>query len=173
LRAWFGSLTWGEGVMSESWLEIGDEKLDAREVERRVEERLARREAGTVHARPEFDVGQGRPRADLQASDARSEILARWEQDCDLVPAHYEIDWRVPVIGRIHAAVRRVINAEIRRFLFPSLVKQSHLNRAVLRLLRDLEDENAQLRQELAQLYRAVEDLRRDREPDREDGTCG
>ena len=31
--------------MSESWLEIGDEELDAQEIQRRVEERMARRDA--------------------------------------------------------------------------------------------------------------------------------
>jgi hypothetical protein len=155
--------------MSEPWLEIADDKLDAREVERRVEERLAQRDTGARLACPEFDVGDGHSCSDSQLLDERSEILTRWEQDCDLVPAHYEIDWRVPVIGRIHAAVRRVINAEIRRFLLASLVKQSHLNRALLRLVRDLDGENARLRHKVDGLQRAVEDLRRGREWDRED----
>jgi hypothetical protein len=152
--------------MGEPWLEIADKELDASEVRRRVEERLARREMDARQACPELDASQARAQPGSHVSDERSELLARWEQDCDLVPAHYEIDWRVPVLGRIHAAVRRVINAEIRRFLFPSLTRQSHLNRAVLRLLRDLGEENARLRQEVAH-------LRRDREQERQDEPRG
>jgi hypothetical protein len=141
--------------MSESWLEIGDEKLDAREVERRVEERLSRRQSVVPQECPEMEVSLDRAGAAVPARGELSDAVARWLQDCDLVPARYEIDWRVPIIGPIHAAIRRLINAEIRRFLLPSLVKQSHLNRVVLRLLQELEQENVRLRQEVAQLRHA------------------
>ena len=138
--------------MSESWLEIGDEELDAREVQRRVEKRLLDREAEGFEACPELDTDLGRSDTTVSAAREQSGSVARWLNDCDLVPAHYKIDWRVPIIGPIHAAIRRVINAEIRRYLLASLVRQSHLNRSVLRLLQELEQENARLRQDLEQL---------------------
>jgi hypothetical protein len=99
-----------------------------------------------------MEVDLDRAGAAVPARGELSGAVARWLQDCDLVPARYEIDWRVPIIGPIHAAIRRLINAEIRRFLLPSLVKQSHLNRVVLRLLQELEQENVRLCQEMARL---------------------
>jgi hypothetical protein len=86
------------------------------------------------------------------SQETPEERVTRWLQEGDIVPENYVIDWRVPVIGPLHAAVRRVIHAEICRFLLPSLVKQSHLNRAVLQTLSDLCRENARLREELERL---------------------
>ena len=88
------------------------------------------------------------------------ERVSRWLHECDIVPENYVIDWRVPMIGPIHAAIRRVIYAEIRRSVLPALTKQSHLNRAVLQTLSELCQENARLRQEL-------EALRQNQEPER------
>ena len=132
--------------MNESWLEVGDRELDADEIRRRVEERMA--------GRPPGNEGPGceDPALDPDAPDATRDTVSRWLQDCDVVPAHYEIDWRVPVVGRIHAAIRRVIHAEVRRFVLPALEKQGHLNRAMLQALDELGEENARLRCELAQM---------------------
>jgi len=138
--------------MSESWLEIEDKELDAGEIQRRIEARLARRGAEDLRACPGLREALGQADSAAPAEVDPADTVSRWLRDCDLLPARYEIDWRVPIVGPIHAAVRRLINAEIRRFLLPSLVKQSHLNRAVLRLLRALEQENARLRQEVARL---------------------
>jgi hypothetical protein len=132
--------------MSESWLEVGDTELDAGEIRRRVEERMASRPPGDESAGCE-DLA-----LDFDAPDATRDTVSCWLQDCDIVPAHYEIDWRVPVVGRIHAAIRRVIHAEVRRFVLPALEKQGHLNRAMLQALEELEEENARLRRELEQM---------------------
>jgi hypothetical protein len=152
--------------MSESWLEIKDPDLDAQEIERRIEARLARRghdnsstACDDTDLEPGGRVAQQPDRA--QAAQAPAcEAVARWLHEYDIVPSNYVIDWRVPMIGRIHAAVRRVIHAEMRRSVLPALVKQSHLNRAVLQALSVLCEENARLRQELAE-------LRQDREQER------
>ena len=93
-------------------------------------------------------------------------MVSRWLQDCDIVPANYVIDWRVPILGPIHAAVRRVIHAELRRFLLPALEKQSHLNRAVLLALAELCQENARLSSDLEQVRQELAQLRQDSEPD-------
>jgi len=74
------------------------------------------------------------------------------QRDCDIVPRYYVIDWRVPILGPIHALVRRIINAEIRRYLLPALEKQSQLNRQMLRILEDLVKENGCLRREIEEL---------------------
>jgi hypothetical protein len=71
------------------------------------------------------------------------------QRDGDIVPRYYAIEWRIPILGPIHAKVRRIINDEIRRYLMPSLRKQSTLNRQMLRALNDLGQENARLRQEI------------------------
>lgn len=144
--------------MSESWLETRDPELDGSEIERRIEERMAQRVGTNVDAACE-DVPdlQIRARVDTSATnlpslEAPEDRVSRWLQECDIVPENYVIDWRVPIIGPIHAAIRRVIHAEIRRFVLPALVKQSHLNRAVLQTLSELCQENARLREELAEL---------------------
>jgi hypothetical protein len=48
--------------------------------------------------------------------------------------------------------MRRVINAEIRRYLLPMLQKQGYINKRILKTLSRLEQENAALRQELERL---------------------
>jgi hypothetical protein len=145
--------------MTESWLEVGDEALDADEIRRRVEERMA--------ARPPDKESVGCE--DLEpvpdAPDSAGDAISRWLQDCDIVPAHYEIDWRVPVVGRIHAAIRRLIHAEVRRFVLPALQKQSHLNRAMLQALGELGKENARLRREVEALRQSLA-AHRDRQHD-------
>jgi hypothetical protein len=51
----------------------------------------------------------------------------------------------------LHAIVRRVINAEVRRYLTASLEKQSSLNRRMLQVLKELVAENERLSREVAQ----------------------
>lgn len=80
------------------------------------------------------------------------ETVSIRRRDCDIVPRNYVIDWRIPILGPAHALVRRIINDEIRRYLMPSLRKQSNLNRRLLRALRELSRENAELRQEIEKL---------------------
>jgi hypothetical protein len=152
--------------MNESWLEIRDPDLDAQEIERRIGERMARR--GTVASvaacedveqYPGGQVAES-PEAVLPTQEAACDAVARWLQECDIVPDNYVVDWRVPIIGPIHAAIRRVIHAEVRRFLLSALIKQSHLNRALLQAVSQLCEENARLRKELTE-------LRQDRERDR------
>jgi len=152
--------------MSESWLETRDPELDGPEIERRIEARMARRGATDADAVcEELQDLQIRPGADTSAAgvstqETPEERVSRWLHECDIVPENYVIDWRVPMIGPIHAAIRRVIYAEIRRSVLPALTKQSHLNRAVLQTLSELCQENARLRQEL-------EALRQNQEPER------
>jgi hypothetical protein len=149
--------------VSEDWLEVGDERIDAREVMRRVRERMESRDL----SKP------GEEGMDPQsvAEAVRKEVIGEplfdtslyggvsiWDHDCDLVPHDYVIDWRMPVIGPAHALVRRVINDELRRYLARSLDKQSHLNRQVMHVLQALVDENAHLRREIEALWAARED---------------
>jgi hypothetical protein len=151
--------------MSDEWLEIADDVTDVEEIMRRIRERIATRgDAPSVAAAQspeavadslwsemiadpsdEFALGDGK----------RGEPVAIRQRDCDIVPRYYVIDWRVPILGPINAIVRRLINTEIRRYLLPSLEKQSRFNRKVRRVLKDLVRENARLRQELDELRSA------------------
>jgi hypothetical protein len=160
--------------MSEPWLEIADPEIDAREVRRRVRDRM--------QGRRKAPVGEGAPRhgdaarhEDVPAAEDRldpagiaaslyrerfgrvwddpvPDEIAALEYDGDIVPENYVIDWRVPILGPIHAVVRRVIHAEIRRYLLSMLQKQSHLNRRMLQALDALQRENEQLRRALERL---------------------
>jgi hypothetical protein len=92
-----------------------------------------------------------RLRNQMIGSDSDNDLLIR-ERDCDIVPRNYLIDWGVPILGPIHAVVRRLINAEIRRYVLSSLEKQSYLNRQMLRVLNALVEENKRLRREIEEL---------------------
>jgi len=139
---------------NDDWLEIRDPDVDAAEVAERVRERMAARED-----LPQAEGSEKDPRAlvdDLRRQmidrDTNGDGLPIDERDCDVVPRNYVIDWRVPILGPVHALVRRLINAEIRRYLMPALEKQSYLNRQMLRLLDDLLQENKRLVQEIDEL---------------------
>lgn len=141
--------------MKQDWLEIQDENIDAQELMQQIRDRIADRDNAIpdvkdpvaameavreeVIGKPLFDAVLGEP-------------IAIWDQDCEIVPHDYVIDWRVPILGPMNALVRRVINTEICRYLAPSLAKQSHLNRQVLYILQQLVDENARLRQRIEEL---------------------
>jgi hypothetical protein len=135
--------------MRDDWLQVADDRVDEREVMRTVRERLARRSqtAGTEGVEDPAAVVDSLRREMLADDEADGEgsFFIR-ESECDIVPRAYRIDWRVPVLGRLHALVRRIINAEIQRYLLPALQQQSHVNRRVARALQDLSEENARLR---------------------------
>jgi hypothetical protein len=93
------------------------------------------------------------------AGNALTEWIAVWLRDCDVVPRNYRIDWRLPILGPIHAWIRRIINSEVRRYLVPALEKQSFLNRKTLEMLdtllkrqKALSRTNEHLRQEIERL---------------------
>jgi hypothetical protein len=143
--------------VSNEWLEIRDQEISVQEIMQRIRERIGERETS--------DPGTRDTEAESLAEDLYHEMLGQamegtalqrrvrlWRNDCDIVPRHYAIDWRVPVLGPLHALVRRVINAEIRRYLYRSLEKQSHFNRQVLEAVETLARENAALCEEIEAL---------------------
>jgi len=154
--------------MDEQWLEIPGEDSSAQEIMRRVRARIASSTqekpiedgedladedpASVAHILWQEMIG---PQAAHIDRDAGEQIRAR---HCDIVPRDYTIGWRIPILGPIHAMVRRIIHAEIRRYLMPSLEKQSAFNREVMRLLEELVQENERLRQELDALRNSREE---------------
>lgn len=140
--------------MSDDWLEISDDAIDVGEIMQRIHERIARRTSASPSESPAAVAEAlwkemiGEP---IGESASGSRILIR-QRDCDVVPRGYVIDWRTPILGPIHALVRRIINAEIRRYLLPSLEKQSHVNRQMLRVLEGLVEENGRLRRQIEAL---------------------
>lgn len=143
--------------MSDDWLDIADENIDVQEIMRRIRERIAQQEGVAVDETDPAIIAAdlwkemiGNPTDD----SLTGRIAAIRPRDCDIVPRDYVIDWRMPILGPIHAVVRRVINAEIRRYLTPSLGKQSSLNRQLLQMIKDLAQENAELRQKLGEQER-------------------
>jgi SAM-dependent methyltransferase len=73
--------------------------------------------------------------------------------ECDLLSPGYRIDWRTPVVGPAHAALRRQVNAEVRRYVDPALARQTRLNyrltELVQRIVRDHAVEVQRLRDQL------------------------
>ena len=143
--------------MSDDWIEVLDDAINAEEIMQQVRERIARRISVSSPEEAENPVTIAEAlRAEMIGEPADGSVLGKRSpirpHDCDIVPRGYVIDWRIPILGPIHALVRRVINAEIRRYLLPSLEKQSQLNRQMLRVLEDLVRENGRLRQEINEL---------------------
>lgn len=142
--------------MSEDWLEIPDEEIDVAEIMQKIRTRVAQRGDTVTTDTPDPVAVAEALRAEMIGEPTDSSALGRHvsirQNDGDIVPRHYVIDWRIPILGPIHAVVRRVINAEIRRYLSPSLKKQSHFNRKVLRALRALAEENVHLRRQIEEL---------------------
>jgi len=143
--------------MHDNWLEISDDNIDLKAIERQVQARLENwqtRSPSALPAPPEAIAKSlwreiiGDP-SSIDNLDPNTLIQA---QDCDIVPRQYVINWQNPILGPIHALLRRLINAEIRRFLFPSLEKQAFLNRQMVRMLKELTAENKRLRSEIETL---------------------
>ena len=144
--------------MSDTWLEIEDKGIDAEEIVQRIRERIAHRsdKALSNEESPEAVAEALREMISNAERDSDvSENVSIRQRDCDIVPRSYTIDWRIPILGPIHAVVRQVINAEIRRYLLSSLEKQSYFNRQMLRTVERLSQENARLRREIEELGRA------------------
>jgi hypothetical protein len=163
--------------VSADWLEINQGDVDAQEVARQVRERLSRRDRSPPGGEDPLAVARslweerigplvhgadldGAPADDRPTGAAPADWISMWQDDCDLVPRNYTIDWRTPIMGPIHAAIRRIVNAEIRRYLLPALEKQSFLNRKVLQMLDDLAHEQDSLARENARLREEIERLR-------------
>ncbi len=132
------------------WFRIEDERVDVEAVMEEVRRRLALRQA-----REQVNGGED-PEA-LAQRLYREMVVDRDgsgfdDQDCEILPNDYVIDWYIPILGPIHALVRRVINAEVRRYLEAGLIRQSRLNRKVLLELRALKRENQALRDRIAVL---------------------
>lgn len=148
--------------MADDLIIIHDDQIDVADIMRQIRANIARRE-GQATGESEVDpVAASQELWESTVGDAahfQQQIgnVPLTRQDCDIVPRHYVIDWRVPILGPIHAVVRRVINDEIRRYLFPSLEKQALFNRKLLRALKGLAEENARLRQEIEELRGAQE----------------
>ena len=142
--------------MSDDWLELPDEEIDVAEIMQKIRMRVAEREGNVGSDASDAAALAEALRAEMIGDPVDSSALGKHvsirQNECDIVPRHYVIDWRIPILGPIHAVVRRVINAEIRRYLSPSLKKQSHFNRKVLRALKALAEENARLRQKIDEL---------------------
>jgi hypothetical protein len=143
--------------MNEDWLEISSEDVNVEEIMRQIRERIARRDGMVLSEYMESPASVASALWQEMIEDSSGEqglspTISIRRRDCDIVPRHYAIDWRIPILGPIHAVVRRIINDEIRRYLMSSLRKQSNLNRRVLQVLKDLERENARLRQEIEEL---------------------
>ena len=142
--------------MNSNWLEIADEDVDAQETMRRIRERMSL----WIDAAQAEELGD--PVEILEATRRQAfgssvdvslwrERVSVWQRDCEVVPRGYVIDWRTPILGPINAWVRRIINAEIRRYLLPALEKQSYLNQVMLHALESLIQENARLYREVEQ----------------------
>ena len=137
--------------MSNDWLEIYDENISVAEIMQRIRERIVRRD-GLPQSEDPAAIADTLWRETIEGETILSGPVPIRRRDCDIVPRHYAIEWRIPILGPIHAVVRRIINDEIRRYLMPSLRKQSDLNRRVLQLLSDLMEENRRLGQRIEEL---------------------
>jgi len=119
------------------WLEIRNEYIDGQALIDEIEHRLKTRQSTDAAELAEIVRGVrerviGLP---LFKFTWEGESFSFWENDCDIVPHYYVIDWRMPILGPINAFIRRLIHAEVKRYLLPALTKQTHFNRQVVQVL--------------------------------------
>jgi len=135
--------------MTDDLIIIHDDQIDVQDIMRQIRANIARRTGAAAEVDP-VAVSDELWSNTIGGAETRGalEQIPLTRHDCDIVPQNYVIDWRNPVLGPPHAVVRRVINAEVRRYLDASLAKQTRFNETVLRTLRQLAQENAALRRE-------------------------
>jgi hypothetical protein len=143
--------------MADDLIEIHDDEIDVQDIMRQIRANIARRKGEPVEETELDPVALSRELWESAIGET-----ARFQQqidniplthhDCDIVPRNYVIDWYIPILGPIHSLVRRVINAEVRRYLDASLNKQTRFNENVFRALRYLAQENYNLKRELEEL---------------------
>lgn len=147
-------------MSSNDWLEIADEHIDVEKIMGEIRQRLGRQGEISADGTP-VQVANDLWKdiiGDVNAPLLANRIPIR-PQDCDIVPRNYKIEWRIPFVGHIHAVIRRIIDNEIRLFLYPSLDKQTRYNRRALWVLRSLMEENMRLRNDLEALREEIKKL--------------
>ncbi len=150
-------------TMSNNWLEIPNPDIDRDGLARQVEAGLHQRTTSSNGPKPPEAIAASLWQQMIGYERIDTEALAQTKlqlRDCDIVPRHYTIGWQNPILGPIYAFIRNIINGEIRRFLSPSLERQSALNRQMLRMINDLRTENERLQQEIVDLKREVQERR-------------
>ncbi|RMF02569.1 MAG: hypothetical protein D6768_07970 [Chloroflexi bacterium] len=143
--------------MSEQWFEITSPNITVQDIENKISRKLAapNRPPALVNGQSPETIAASlwaEMIGPAPADAVESQVWPLHLRDCDVVPRSYVIDWQIPILGPLNALVRRIINAELRRYLLPALEKQSYLNRQLLRALADLREENNRLRQEIERL---------------------
>ncbi len=154
--------------MTKKWLGV-TKSVDADEIMHTIEERIERRKVAEPMDDSEQDAALIAAQlrntmlpvsaSDVASIATSSDAILLTEEDCDIVPRDYVIDWQHPLLGPLNARVRQVINAEVRRYLSATLEQQSFVNRQLLQAIRQLKAENAEL-------YRVVENSRYARHKD-------
>lgn len=133
----------------DDWLKIPDETVDTAQIQREIERRLA-----------EMIVDTEKPEAVMR--ELRQQMLGEPGNETDLpplyeadiVPRDYAITWHNPIWGPLNAILRRFVNLELRRSIYPTLERQSTLNRQMLQALMRLRAENESLRRQIESLRR-------------------
>jgi hypothetical protein len=147
-------------MMDDDLIVVSDADINVQEIMRQIRANIARRKGDAAE---QLEVNPVTVSEELW-EDTIGEAARFQEQvgrvgltryDCDIVPRNYKIEWIHPILGPVHAVVRRIINAEIRRYLDASLSKQTFFNENVLQALQSLVAENLSLQQELQELRSA------------------
>lgn len=147
--------------MSEKWLDIAADAVDVEEIMREIRQRLAQENDNpSLNPVKVADTLWKEMIGNSESPLIANRIPIR-PRDCDIAPRNYKIEWRIPFLGPLHAIVRRVIDNEIRLFLFPSLDKQIRYNRRALWVMRALTEENMSLREEIDNLKNEITNLKK------------
>ena len=135
-------------MASQPWFSVADEQVDVEAVMDEIRRRVAVQQA-REQATPGEDPEQLARQLFRQMIADRDSAGQLTYQDCEVLPQDYVIDWHIPVLGPLHGIVRRIINAEIRRYLEAGLTRQARFNRQMLLELQQLKQENRALRERI------------------------
>jgi O-antigen chain-terminating methyltransferase len=114
--------------------EAQDDALDVEQIMAEILQGLARRRQCGELAEP--DLGGYRPfqNAPEELESSQRALNTGWNQ----IYEPYEVRSRLPLVGRIWAAVRRSFHGEVRAYLDPMVWRQTDFNAAAVRTLNVL-----------------------------------
>lgn len=111
-----------------------DDALNVEQIMAEIRQGIARRQEEGELAEP--DLGGYRPfqNAPDELEASQRELNTCWNQ----VYAPYEVRSRIPLLGRVWAAIRRRFHGEVRAYLDPMIWRQTDFNAAAVRSLNAL-----------------------------------
>lgn len=114
--------------------EAHDDILNVEQIMAEIRQEIARRQQSGELDEPDLSGYRPFGNAPDELEASQRELNTTWNQ----IYAPYEVRSRIPLLGRIWAAVRRSFHSEVRAYLDPMIWRQTDFNAAAVRSLNAL-----------------------------------